>query len=117
MTGVSRAWRIGGVVYVLAVLVLATYVYVLNFDLIRYLWLGTAPLGLTVPYVSYLASVPLILLGLVDPVDGNELVPFLILLWTLAAVGNVVIAWATCNGLRSLCHRCTAARVLWCRGA
>ena len=105
MTGMTRPWRIAGAIYVLAVLIFATYVYALDFDLIRFLWLGTAPLGLAVPYVAYLASVPLILLGLVDPVDGNGLVPLLIPLWTLAAAGNVMIARSIWNALRSRCPR------------
>ena len=112
MTGLSRPWRIAGAIYVLAVLIFATYVYALDFDLIRFLWLGTAPLGLAVPYVAYLASVPLILLGLVDPVDGNGLVPLLILLWTLAAAGNVMIARSIWNALRSRCPRQVSTLVI-----
>lgn len=108
----SRRWRIGGVIYVLAVLMFATYVYLVDFDLISFLWLGTAPLGLAVPYVSYLASTPLILLRIVDPVADNELVPFLVLLWTLAAIGNVVIARTIWDGLRAHCHRRTPASVV-----
>jgi hypothetical protein len=42
---------------VLAVFAFATYVYNIDFDLIRFLWLGTAPVGLTVPYISYLDSI------------------------------------------------------------
>jgi hypothetical protein len=107
----SRPWRVGGLVYLLAVSAFATYVYNVDFDLIRFLWLGTAPVGLTVPYISYLDSIPVILLGLGDPIDGNELVPFVIMLWTLAAAANVMIARLLWEALRSHCHRRTAARI------
>ncbi|MER7244808.1 hypothetical protein [Kribbella sp. NPDC000426] len=104
MTGNSRIWRLGGAIYVLAVLAFAIYVYAVDFDLIRYLWLTTAPAGLAVPYVSYLISVPLILLGLVDPVDGNGLLPVLILLWTLAAITNVLMARLLFDTLHTRCR-------------
>ncbi|WP_432890344.1 hypothetical protein ACQPYH_12600 [Kribbella sp. CA-245084] len=101
MTGNSRTGWLGGAIYVLAVLAFAIYVYAVDFDLIRFLWLGTALVGLAVPYVSYLASVPPILLGLADPVDGNALLPVLILLWTLAAISNVTLARLICGAGRT----------------
>jgi hypothetical protein len=52
-----------------------------------------------------------ILLGLTDPTDGNGLVPFVIMLWTLAAAANVMIARLLWEALRSHCHRRTAARI------
>ncbi|MFC6162850.1 hypothetical protein [Kribbella jiaozuonensis] len=110
MTGMSKSWRVGGALYVLAVFAFATYVYVADFDLIRFLWLGTAPLGLTVPYISYLASIPLMLLGPTNLIDSNALVPWLITLWTLAAAGNALLAHLLWNELRSQCRRCTATR-------
>ncbi|MFF0339688.1 hypothetical protein [Kribbella sp. NPDC004875] len=103
----SKPWRIGGAIYVLGVLAFATYVYFVDFDLIRFLWLASAPCGLAVPAISYLVSIPPILLGLADPVDGWSLVPLVLALWTAAALTNILIAHTIWTHLHTHCPRRT----------